>query len=422
MKYVIGQELSTKVVAIGRDTVFIDLNEKSEGVVDLGEFLDESGNPTVKVGDSILVYYAGTDGDTQKFTKKISAKALAANSDAQIAIIEKAYRAGLPIEGAVTNEIKGGYEVLIGGQRAFCPYSQMGGRDKKEPHYYVGKTLLFKISQYENAEHGKKNIVISNRAIIEEDEKKKITIALSHLKSGLIVKGTIKSLHNFGAIVTIQDPTEASTLDALLPISQISYDRVEDIKNLFHEGDEIEAKIIDFKIPSTGEGEHNNRYKISLSIKELEKNPWDEIDNFKVGDKIDGTIENTAPYGLFVNIAKGITGFVHISKLDGVEKNTNISKVYKPGQPFSVTIDKIDKTKKRLELTPSTSKSEDKDAQAFMSSQKDDSLTYNPFAALLDKKDDSPASKKKSSSTKKQNPNMSKKPKAPNSPKAPLKN
>lgn len=384
MKYEIGDEITTKVVAIGRDAIFIDLSEKSEGIIDKSELTDESGTVTCKMGDTIKVYYAGLDGDTLKFTTKISAKALAQNTVAQGAIIENAYRGALPIEGTVTNEIKGGYEVMIGGERAFCPYSQMGGRDKKESHYYVGKTLSFKITQYETSERGKKNIVLSNRAIVEEIERQKISKALSLIKVGVTITGTVKSLHNFGAIISITTPVEAAGLEALLPISQISYERVNEITDVLKEGEVVSARVIDCKIPTTA----NSRYKISVSKKDLETDPWSDIGRFKVGDKVTGTIESAAPYGLFVNIAKGITGFTHISKLSDIEKNTNLSKVYKAGTPFSVIIDKIDSDNKRIELTPSTSRESDEEAARYMASHNDDSMTYNPFAALLEKKSD----------------------------------
>lgn len=382
MKYEIGDEVTTKVVAIGKNDIFIDIGAKGEVAIDAAEFTDENGLVTCKMGDVIKVYYAGMEGDAPIFTTKISAKQLAANEGVQIAIIEKAFNGGLQIEGNITNEIKGGYEVMIGGTRAFCPYSQMGGRDKKESHYYVGKTLPFKITQYESDARGRKNIVLSNRVIVEEEVRNKVNKALDVIKIGSDITAQVESLHNFGAIIKIKTPIEAASLQALLPISQISYERVNNICDVLNEGQEIKAQVIDVKKNVGASG----NYKIVVSTKELESDPWGEIEKFKIGDKLDGVIESAAPYGLFVNIAKRITGFVHISKLRDVEKNTNLSKIYKAGSAFSVVIDKIDKENKKIELTPATSREQDEEAKKYMDNLDDDSMTYNPFAALLKKK------------------------------------
>lgn len=139
-----GQMVETTVVAISSDTVFIDLGLKSEGFVDKSEFTDDEGNVSIKEGDRIKVYFASATRDELHFTTKL------AGQNAGKDMLESAFQNGVPVEGHVTQEIKGGFEVMVGSTRAFCPYSQMGYRERKEPAEYVGKHLTFKIQEYKN--------------------------------------------------------------------------------------------------------------------------------------------------------------------------------------------------------------------------------------------------------------------------------
>ena len=135
----IGERVSLKVVAVSADTVFLDLNAKSEGVLDAAELTDENGVCSVQAGDEIDVYFIGNENGEARFTTKIS------GGKADKSILENAYKNGIPVEGHVDKEIKGGYEVTVGTSRAFCPYSQMGFRQTGDAASFVGKHLVFKI-------------------------------------------------------------------------------------------------------------------------------------------------------------------------------------------------------------------------------------------------------------------------------------
>lgn len=372
-RYEIGEKLTTKVVAVAGDTVFIELNEKCEGLVDAASLTDAKGNITIKAGDSITVFYVGHKADGEHFSAKLGGEAIdKIDSATKEALIESAFREGAPIEGTVVNEIKGGFDVTIGGVRAFCPYSQMGGRDKDERISYIGRKMSFIITQYEKATRGS-NIVVSNRAFIERGELESLEKASTKVKVGDIVTGKVKRLGSFGAIIEIEG------LEALLPISMISSQKVENIESVLAVGQDVSAKVIEFTNRST---DKKAIYNIKLSMKALERDPWLDIGQFHIGDKITGTIENVAKYGLFVTLAKGLTGFVHISKIEGLSESSYLPKLFKVGAKYPVIIEKIDEERRRIELAPSTSKEEDEAASAYMSSQ-DDSETYNPFAALL---------------------------------------
>ena len=355
-----GQMVETTVVAISKDTVFIDLGLKSEGFVDKAEFTDDDGNCSVKEGDKIKVYFMSGKGDELYFTSKLS------GPKADKAVLESAYKNGVPVEGHVTKEIKGGFEVMVGTTRAFCPYSQMGYKQRKEPAEYVNQHLTFRISEYKN---DGKNIVLSNRAILEAEAQAELNHLAESIKVGDTVTGTVISLESYGAFVNIKG------FQALLPISEVSRIRVTDLSEKLSVGQEITAKVI------KTDWEHK---RVSLSMKELEADPWDGMDEkFPAGTKLEAKISRIADFGLFINLAPGVDGLIHISRLN-VERNTNLKKAYKVGDTLSVVVDKVDMEEKRISLSPVVSNEEEDNAADYLSHQDDDDgETYNPFAALL---------------------------------------
>ncbi|MBQ7158770.1 MAG: S1 RNA-binding domain-containing protein [Treponema sp.] len=361
-RFEIGEELETTVVQIAGDTIFIDLGLKSEGFVDAAEFRDDDGNITIHEGDKIKVYFVSDNRGELHFTTRLSGES------AGDEMLEKAYKSGLPVEGTVEKEIKGGFEVKIGSARAFCPYSQMGFHTREEPSAFLNRHLTFLITEYKN---DGKDLIVSNRKILEQAEQQKIASLAETLTVGAKITGTVKSLQSYGAFIDIDG------FQALLPISEISHERVKDVADVLSVGQQIEAVVIkaDWK-----------QEKVSLSMKSLEKDPWDDAANtIKVGEKIDGTIARVAPFGLFVNLAKGIDGLVHISALENVSASTNLAKKFKVGEAFSVVVDKIDVAEKRISLLPASSAEQDQSAEKYLSSQDDDGESYNPFAALLKK-------------------------------------
>ena len=362
-RFEVGQKIDTTVVAISGDTVFIDLGLKSEGMIAKAEFTDRDGNVSVKEGDKISVFFLGEKRGEMQFTTRL------AGENADTSVLETAWKSGLPVEGKVEKEIKGGFEVLIGTTRAFCPYSQMGYRQKAEAAEFIGKHLTFLVSEYKNEG---KSIVVSNRAILEIEEKKHLANLEKEIVAGKIVTGKITALKDYGAFVDI------GGFQALLPISEIAHRRIENIESVLSVGQEIEAKVI--KADWLNE-------KVSLSMKALEKDPWDDVaKTFPVGTKIDGTISRVAPFGVFVTLAPAIDGLVHISELD-VEKNTNLSKVFTVGDTFSVVVTGVLPSEHRISLKPASSVEQDKEAEDFLDNQSSSSYdTYNPFAAYFSKK------------------------------------
>lgn len=360
-KLVPGEEIESTVVAVNGDVIFIDMSAKSEGVISSSEFTDENGNLSIKVGDKVCAYFLGEKNGEMHFTTKI------AGDSADDSMIENAFKNGIPVEGHVEKEIKGGFEVSIGGKRGFCPYSQMGFRQKEEPAYYVGRTLSFIITEYKN---DGKNLLVSNRKILENQHQEHLSGLSSKISVGSIVSGNIVEITSFGAFMNIEG------FLALIPISEISFEKIADVHDVLSVGDEVTGKVINADW---------SRERVSVSLKALKKNPWDmAAEKIKEGDKIDGTITKIADFGFFVQLEPGVDGLVHISAL-GVDRNTNLKKVYKIGQEFSVVVKSIDVAERRISLLPATTTEQDKIAENYLKNQDDAGETYNPFAALLKK-------------------------------------
>ncbi|MBU0928989.1 MAG: S1 RNA-binding domain-containing protein [Spirochaetes bacterium] len=357
-----GQMVETQIVSISKDSIFLQLSGKSEGVLERAELADQDGNLSVKEGDTVKVYFLNSRNGEMNFTTRIS------GDKAGSAMLESAYQNGIPVEGAVEKEIKGGYEVKIGETRAFCPYSQMGPRRAESAEAYVGKRLTFKIQEYKDS--GRK-ILVSNRAIHEDAYKEKIEALKKTLKEGMLVKGSIKSIQDYGAFVDIEG------IQALLPISEISRARVEDINAVLAVGQEIEATII--KLDWKNE-------RISLSMKNLQADPWDHaLEKYPVDSKHTGKVVRVADFGAFVSLESGLDGLIHVSEMRSEGKYGNSGVTVKPGQVLTVKILGVDVAGKRISLKPASSLEEDETAKKYLESGSE-SDSYNPFAALLGKK------------------------------------
>ena len=357
-----GQKISTTIISISKDSVFLDLNAKSEGILPISDIQDENGNLTAQEGDSIDVYFIGTKDGEMVFTTRIS------GDNADMALLENAYKHGTPVEGHVEKEIKGGFEIKVGEARAFCPYSQMGYREKKEPKEYIGKSLSFRIIEFK--EEGK-NILVSNRVIREEEHQLELKKLEGELVPGARVMAKVVSLQSFGAFV------EVNGFKALLPISEVSRDRVADIADALKVGDEFEVLILKADW---------DRERLSVSRKALLADPWDNAaEKYPAETKVTGKIVRISNFGVFVELERGLDGLVHISELDNIRPGTNLQKMYKIGDKFSVIVKEVNQAARRISLKPSSSKEQDQEAAKYMQNQTD-SETYNPFALLLKKK------------------------------------
>lgn len=358
-----GQLVETQVLSISKDTVFLQLNGKSEGVLPKDELTDKDGALTVKIGDTLKVYFLKAENGEMLFTTRLNGET--AGPD----LLEKAYHDQIPVEGVVEKEIKGGYEIKIGETRAFCPYSQMGAKRTENSAEYIGKRLVFKIQEYK--EKGR-NILVSNRVIHEEARQDNLESLKKTLKEGMTIQGTVLSLQDFGAFVNV------GGAQALLPISEVARARVEDLRSVLSVGQEITAIIL--KIDWATE-------RITLSMKSLQADPWDRaVEKYPEGTKVTGKVVRRTDFGAFVSLEPGLDGLVHVSEFRSSGKFDGGADVpVKVGQSLSVQVLSVDRANRRISLKPATSREEDATSAQYMEGSSD-GTTYNPFAALLKKK------------------------------------
>ena len=359
-----GQQIETDIVSIAGDTIFLQLSGKSEGILEREELTDKDGNCTVSEGETIKVYFLEAKNGEMRFTTRISGE------KAGNAMMESAFANGIPVEGVVEKEIKGGFEVKIGGIRAFCPYSQMGQKRVEDASQYVGKHLTFKITEYK--ENGR-NVLVSNRAILDEENRKKVEDLKKDLTEGMTVTGTVASIRNFGAFI------ELGGAQALLPISEISRSRVEDINKVLSVGQEITAQILSLDWQNS---------KLSVSMKALEADPWEEArKKYPEGSKHTGKVVRITDFGAFVELEPGLDGLLHVSELREDPRENNPQYKLQQNQELTVMIGSVDAQRQRISLKRGDKKPEE-DFSSFIDGGSDDGETYNPFAALLKDKVD----------------------------------
>jgi len=329
VRYEPGQKVVARVIKVTSEWIFLDLGRKGEGILAAKEFVDDSGNVPVKEGDSLASYFVRSDGSEMLFTTKVSGSA------AGSAQLEEAWQNGIPVDGQVVKEVKGGFEVrLPGGSRAFCPHSQMGmPRGREAAENYIGKRLQFRISQY--GEKGR-NIVVSNRVLAEEEERQKKEELKTTLTEGMVVRGKVTSIRDFGAFVNI------GMIEGLLPVSEIGWERVEDINEVLSVGQEVEVVVtrLDWE---------NNRF--SFSLKKMLADPWEDVGRrFPAGSKHVGKVTRLTLFGAFVSLGGGIDGLLHISRMGGGKKIKTPGEAVSIGQEIEVRVESLDSVKRRIAL------------------------------------------------------------------------
>jgi small subunit ribosomal protein S1 len=346
-----GQKIKATVVTISPDSIFLDIGGKSEGFLDRKEVEDETGAVTVTPGDTLEVYFLSTAHNEMLFTTKIG------GGSSSRAHLEEAHRSSIPLEGIVKKEIKGGFEITVAGNvRTFCPYSQMDLKKVSDPEEYIGQHMLFKITQFSE---GGRNIVLSRRILLEEEREQQREELQKHLQEGMTVKGKITSIKDFGAFVDING------IEGLIPISEIGWSRTENIRDVLAEGQDVEVVIM--KLDWVHE-------RFSFSLKQTLPDPWQDVaKNFLIGSFHAGVVIRLAQFGAFVNLAPGIDGLIHISKLGGGRRINHPKEVVAEGQAVEVKIEAIDLEQKRISLAlagemtaEDTAANEEEDARQYI--------------------------------------------------------
>jgi small subunit ribosomal protein S1 len=324
-----GQKVKTRVISIVGDAVYVDLGGKSEGVIDLAELMTDDGAGVLKAGDEIEAFFVSVQHGVRKLTTKIRGY-----STLTLAEIRDAHLAGLPVSGKVRSEVKGGFDISVGGVRSFCPLSQIDLRGTRDSGSYVGQTFPFKVLEYE--EDGQ-NIILSRRALLEEQRDAEIEKLKASLTVGTELAGTVRSVQSYGAFVDL------GGIDGLIPISEMAWGRTEKPEDLLSPGQEIRIKII---------GIDWAKERLTLSLKALQTDPWETVaERYHVDDQVRGAVVRLVQFGAFVNLEPGIDGLIHISALGGGRRIRHPKDVVEVGQWVEAYVTAVDPASKRISLS-----------------------------------------------------------------------
>ena len=323
-----GQKVSATVVRIGKEWIFIDLGGKSEGYFATAEAAGEEGKLGVRLGERVTAYYLGSDRGGMRFTLR-----LGRGSEAN-AHLEEAYRGGIPVEGVVEKEIKGGYAVKIAGSgRGFCPFSQLG-LPRLTSEEIVGSRLAFRIIEFGE---GGRNLIVSHRAILEEERRLNYQRLRETLVEGEVVSGTVTSIRDFGAFVDI------GGLEGLLPVSEVCWGHVEDINERLRVGQRLEVLVMKLDW-------ENERF--SFSLKGAQPDPWATASlAYPEGSLHKAKIARLANFGAFASLDEGLDGLIHISALGRGRRIHHPREVVRVGQEVEVRVEKVNAEERRISLS-----------------------------------------------------------------------
>ena len=324
-----GELIMGDVVEANDDYVIVSAGLKSDAEIPAIEFKNAAGELTVKVGDQVEVALEAVEDGTGN-TRMSRERAMRARAWTELA---KAHDDGEIINGTITGKVKGGFTVDVNGLRAFLPGSLVDVRPVKDSAYIEGRELDFKIIKLDQPRN---NIVVSRRAIVENELSEEREKLLDTLEEGQIVKGMVKNLTDYGAFVNL------GGLDGLLHITDLAWKRVKHPSEVLSVGDEIEARVLKFD---------KEQCRVSLGLKQLGEDPWlDLVRRYPVGTRIFGKVTNLTDYGAFVELEEGVEGLVHLSEMDWTNKNIHPGKVCHVGDEVEVMVLDVDAERRRISL------------------------------------------------------------------------
>ncbi|KTD22346.1 30S ribosomal protein S1 [Legionella londiniensis] len=324
-----GAIISAKVIDIDDDYVTLNAGLKSEGIVPIEEFQDKNGDIEISIGDSVEVALDSVeDGHGETILSREKAKRQEAWRK-----LSKSYENNETVTGLISGKVKGGFTVEIGSIRAFLPGSLVDVRPVRDPSYLEGKELEFKVIKMDVKRN---NIVVSRRAVVEEESSADRQALLESLHEGQVLHGIVKNLTDYGAFIDL------GGIDGLLHITDISWKRVKHPSEVLSVGQDVKVKVLSFD---------SERNRVSLGMKQLGNDPWvDLVERYPIGKRLHGKVTNITDYGCFVEIEEGVEGLVHMSEMDWTNKNVHPSKVVSLGDEVEVMVLEIDEERRRISL------------------------------------------------------------------------
>jgi small subunit ribosomal protein S1 len=327
----IGSKVVGKIVSIGKDSVFVDSGMKIDAVVDRQELLDENGELPFNVGDPLELYVVELKENEIRLSKAFS-------GPGRIELLREAFQKQVPLEGKVMEQIKGGYRIEIMQRRAFCPISQIDLKSTAKPEAHIGESYLFLIKRFESSG---KNIVVSRRDLLAQEQQKARGEFLATLEPGSVLEGKVTRLMPYGAFVELIPGVEG-----MVHVSELSWSRVEKPEEIVKPGDPLTVKLTGIEPSAKGQ------VRISLSVKQATENPWENRwKEFQPGERIKGKVTRCTDFGAFVEIAPGIEGLVHISEMSYKKRIFKAEEVVRPGETIDVMVKEIDPARRRISLS-----------------------------------------------------------------------
>jgi small subunit ribosomal protein S1 len=328
----VGDKIEAVVVQVGKDSVFVELDDKQQAFIDTTELRSPEGEIDIKVGDTLTARVVEID-----LAQGLVRLGKSLGKPGSLAAIEQAKASQIAIEGKVTGVNKGGLEVdLGGGTRAFCPNSQADAKFLEDPKALIGQSLRFLVTDVRD---GGKNVVVSRRALLQREASEAAEASASTLVVGATVRGTVTAVRDFGAFVDL------GGIEGLIPRSEVTHDRSAPIASSLSPGDVVEVSVLEVKdVSPTKQGGATR--KVTLSLKALADDPWAKLD-LTEGRVVLGTVTRVTDFGKFVRVAPSIEGLLHVSELG--KKAAQGSDV---GEEILVVVKKIDRGAKKISLVP----------------------------------------------------------------------
>ncbi|HEV2799366.1 MAG TPA: 30S ribosomal protein S1 [Pyrinomonadaceae bacterium] len=323
-----GSVVRGTVVGINDRGVLIDFGFKSEGLVDQQEFT-ENGQLTVKRGDEVEVLIKSMESqEGQPILSRADAVRMRAWDE-----LEKAHRDGTPIKGRIIERVKGGLRVDVDGVDAFLPGSQVDSRPVRNLESFRGQEIEAKVIKLNRK---RSNVVLSRKAILDEQNEGRKGETLDNLEESIIVDGQIKNLTDYGAFVDL------GGIDGLLHVTDMSWGRLQNPAELFKVGETVQVKVLKFD---------RERERVSLGYKQLQPDPWESVEErFTIGSRVKGTVASVTDYGAFIELEPGVEGLVHVSEMSWSKRMKHPSKLVNVGDTVEAEVLGVDPKARRISL------------------------------------------------------------------------
>jgi small subunit ribosomal protein S1 len=322
-----GETVDGTVVAIGPKVALVNIGGKGEAEIDVAELKDADGDIEVNVGDRMTAMVVSTGRGIVLSRKGVRNAATQRE-------LEDAFNAGLAVEGKVAQSVKGGYEVRIARERAFCPLSQIDIVRTEDPEVHVGKTYAFRVLEYKN---GGKDIVLSRRKHLEHEQRASAAEARKAILPGAVLTGRVASVVDFGAFVEL-----GGGVQGLLHVSEMGWSRVTNPNEIFAPGDQITVKVL--RVDEATQ-------KISLGLRQLQDDPWSTVSaKYQVGHVYRGRVSRIADFGVFVELEPEFTGLIPAAET-GVDRNMDLRKAFQVGTTLDVVVLEVDQASRRIRLS-----------------------------------------------------------------------